>query len=258
MPRRAARAAIHQVQVPRSHLRGVECQMKPRLPVAHFPDHAQAVHRRREQVGVAAQESGVGVGELAGRAAVDLQDAERRPALAANDDDVGHRLDAVLDQERRIREPCLRRDVRGDHRLARFKGVALRVAVRGLERHLAHHAGRPADTRAHPQGGPVRLQLHDLGEIGAQGIADQAAGLGQHPVQTVGPQRKLPEPCQSGLLPQQRRVVAFFRIIQGHAPHRPPGALWLVGSPAEASGRRLDAVGEFIKPAGTLPGTVAA
>ena len=99
--------------------------MKTRLSVADFPDHAQAVHRRREEVGVAAKEIGIGIGEQAGRAAVDLQDAERWPAMATDDDDIGHRLDAVLDQERRIGEPGLRPDIWGDHRLSRSEGMTL-------------------------------------------------------------------------------------------------------------------------------------
>ncbi len=123
------------------------------------------------------------------------------PALAADDDDIGHRLDAVLNQERRILEPGLRLDVRRDHRLSGLERMALRAVAHGREDHLAHHARSPAHARAHRQRSPVLLQVHDLGEIGSRGIPDQAAGLGQDLVQAIGSQRELPELSQDSLLP---------------------------------------------------------
>ena len=206
---------------------------QPRLAVAQVPGRAQAVHRGRDEVGVGAEEGGVAVREPARLAAVDLQEAERRLALRADDDDVGHRLDPVLDQEGRVAEPRLLRDVGGDHRLPRLQGIAFRGVVRSLGARLADHARLPAHARADEQGLAVLLQLHDLGEVGAEGLPNEAAGLGQDPVQVVGGERQFPEPGQNRLLPEQLPVVAF--LFAQAAP--PCGAVRPFGGSARPRGR---------------------
>src|SRR3954471_309484 len=58
---------------------------------------AEAVYRTRQQVGIAPQEKRVALGELARDVAVDLEDAERPPSLATNDQNIGDRSDVVID-----------------------------------------------------------------------------------------------------------------------------------------------------------------
>ena len=60
---------------------------------------AEAVYGSRQQVGIAPQEKRVALGELTRDVAVDLEDAERRPSLASNDQNIGDRPDVVVDQE---------------------------------------------------------------------------------------------------------------------------------------------------------------
>ena len=165
-PGGSRRIAAGQVDIPAAQFARLQREMKMRLPVAHLAQDAQAVDRRRDQVGVAAQEGRVVLGEMAWRAAVDLQNAEHGLTLAADDGNVGDRPDAVSDQERRVFEPGFRCDIRGNHRLAGSDGMTLRTVVRSHKRCLAHDAGLPADACAHHQGLAVLLQFDDLGEIG--------------------------------------------------------------------------------------------
>src|SRR3954464_10635359 len=56
-----------------------------------------AVHGSRQQVRIAPQEERVALGELTRDVAVDLEDAERRPSLATNDQHIGNRPHVVVD-----------------------------------------------------------------------------------------------------------------------------------------------------------------
>ena len=58
---------------------------------------AEAVYGSRQQVGIAPQEKRVALGELTRDVAVDLEDAERPPSLATNDQNIGDRPDVVVD-----------------------------------------------------------------------------------------------------------------------------------------------------------------
>ena len=110
---------------------------------------AEAVYGSRQQVGVAPQEKRIALGELARDVAVDLEDAERRLSLAANDDNIGDRPDIVVDQELRIPEPGFRRDVGGDHRLPCLESMAFRRVGLGRDGRHTDNTGLPANTRAH-------------------------------------------------------------------------------------------------------------
>ena len=190
----AGHDAGRQIELPATKIAGFQGEAKALLLIAHQRENAQAVHRGSDQVGVAAQESYILLVELPRRAAVDLQDPERRPAAAADDGDVGDRADTVLDQERWIGEPRLRRDVGRDHRLAGLEGVALRGVAQGVERDLAHNPGLPAHPRAHAQRHALLSQLHHLGEVGAETLTDETAGFAQDLVQVTRLQCELAEP----------------------------------------------------------------
>ena len=59
----------------------------------------------------------------------------------------------------------------------------------------------------------VLLQLHDLGQLGAERVPYEAAGLGQDLVQVVGFEGEFAEPGECGLLSKQL-VVAFLHFSQ--------------------------------------------
>ena len=84
----------------------------------------------------------------------------------------------------------------------RGRGVLL-----GADRELADHARLPADAGADEQGAAVGLALHDLGEVGAERAADEAAGLVQDRVEVVGAEGELAELREHGLLGQQLLVA---------------------------------------------------
>src|SRR6185312_15017004 len=60
----------------------------------------------------------------------------------------------------------------------------------------------------------VLLQLHDLGEVGAEGFRHEAAGFREDLVQVVGPERELPEPRQNRLLAKQLPIARFCSSVQ--------------------------------------------
>jgi len=91
--------------------------------------------------------------------------------------------------------------------------MAFRGLVRGPGGRLADHARLPTNARADQQGLAVLLQLHDLGEVGAEGFSDEAASFGQDLVQVVGPEGEFSEPGQNGLLAEQLPVVVFFAQV---------------------------------------------
>ena len=99
----------------------------------------------------------------------------------------------------------------------------------------ADHAGLPADAGADEQGPAVGLALHDLGEVGAERPADEAAGLVQDRVEVVGAEGELAELRERGLLGQQL-------LVAGSSPAR---------HDAETRGR----AGEFLARASWLTRT---
>ena len=84
---------------------------------------------------------------------------------------------------------------------------AVEVSSSGADLEPADHARLPADPGADEQGPAVRLALHDLGEVGAERLADEAAGLVQDLVEVVGAEGELAELREHGLLGQQLIVA---------------------------------------------------
>ena len=125
----------------------------------------------------------------------------------APDRDVGQRLDPVLDHEPGDPEALLPRQVGRDDRLAGRERVRRRGVLLGGDLEPADHAGFPTDAGADEQGPAVRLALHDLGEVGVERPADEAAGLVQDLVEVVGAEGELAELREHGLLGQQLLVV---------------------------------------------------
>lgn len=169
----------------------------------------QPVNGGRDKVGIGGQKRGIAVGELPRLTAVDLQKAEGGLVVAADDGDVGHRPDAIIDQERRVAESRLFVDVGRNHRLARFEGMTLRGVFRGHGDRFTDDARLPTHACPHQKCLVVLLQFHDLGQISAESLSDEAAGFGQNCVQIIGPEGEFAELCQSGLLPQQLGSLVF-------------------------------------------------
>ncbi|MFC7474328.1 hypothetical protein ACFQS7_08185 [Dankookia sp. GCM10030260] len=85
----------------------------------------------------------------------------------------------------------------------------------------ADRAGLSADTSPDEDGPAAILQLHDLGQVGAERVAEQATGFGQDLVQVFGFRRELAEWRQRRLLPQQRPAFVLAgagAIIRTIAP----------------------------------------
>jgi hypothetical protein len=102
-------------------------------------------------------------------------------------------------------------DIGGDDGLAGLDGMALGGFVLQRNADLPDDAGLPADAGAHEEGAAVLLDLHDLGHAGAEGLGNEAAGLGEDLVHVLGLKRQLAEPGERGLLPQQGLML--FRLI---------------------------------------------
>ena len=134
-------------------------------------------------------------------------------------------LTPLLDQERRILEPLLRLDVGRDHRLSRLEGVSLRAAVRRLDAHLAHDAGLPAHACAHQQGMPVLLQLHDLGEVGAQPSPTRRQASVKISSRSSDFRASSPNLARTVCCRSNSRLSLFSASLKRHAPHRIQG-LW--------------------------------
>jgi hypothetical protein len=165
--------------------------------------HPQAVHRGGKQIGVAAEEIGIGFGEGAWCGAVDLQEAVGRLAVPAKDNDVDQGADAGRAEEIGVGEALLALDILRDHRLAGFHGIAFGTRFVGSDSHVADNALRPADAGTDQQRYAVGLEFHDLGEAGVAGLADQEAGLMENVVEIVGAEGELAEFRQHRLLPQK-------------------------------------------------------
>ena len=116
-----------------------------------------------------------------------------------------------------VAKALLPADVGRHHRLACPEGIAFRRTP--VRPHLddADHARLPADPRPHPKGDAVLTKFHDLGEIGAERLADQAAGFGQDFVQILGLESEFTEPCQCRLLPKQFLLLCCVPGTQGNA-----------------------------------------
>ena len=85
-----------------------------------------------------------------------------------------------------------------------------------VDRHLDHadDARLPADAGADLQ--PITgLELHDLGEVGSERIADETTGLGQDLVEILAPQRQLTELREHLLLPYEHiaSILAFVAYV---------------------------------------------
>ena len=94
-----------------------------------------------------------------------------------------------------------------DDGLAGRERVRRRGVLLGGDLEPADHAGLPADAGADEQGPAVGLALHDLGEVGAERPADEAAGLVEDRVEVVGAEGELAELRERGLLGQQLLVI---------------------------------------------------
>ena len=99
-------------------------------------------------------------------------------------------------------EALLDGDVGRGHGLAGFEGVCFGRIVGNLDPCGADDAGFPADAGACEQCLAVRLQLHDLGKVGAEGLADQAAGFGEDFIEVVGFEGEFAKPGEGRLLPK--------------------------------------------------------
>jgi hypothetical protein len=81
--------------------------------------------------------------------------------------------------------------------------MPLRGIESGLNRDTTHHAGFPANPRANQQMFPIRLQLHDLRQVGLQGLSDQPTGLLKDFIEVMGFEGKRAKGCEDTLLLQQ-------------------------------------------------------
>ncbi len=88
--------------------------------------------------------------------------------------------------------------------------MGFRRLIRDLNDCLADYARLPANARPDEQGVAVVPQLHDLGEIGAEGLRHEPRGFGQDFIQVLGPEGKLPEAGQNGLLVKKLPLVVVF------------------------------------------------
>src|SRR3954470_16761903 len=92
--------------------------------------------------------------------------------------------------------------------------MAFQGPVRSLAARRADDARLPAHAGAHQEGLAVVLQLHDLGEVGAERLAHKAAGFGQDLVQVIRSEDEFTKPGQGYLLPKQVRSVTLLRRRQ--------------------------------------------
>ena len=172
------------------------------------------VDHRPQDGGVGAQELGVLLGEVARLAAVHLEQAVGLPA-GQEDRHVHQRHGPVLLQEVGELEAVLLGDVPRDDGAAGLDRVGLGRPLAHRQAHLPDDAGPPADPGPHEQAPPVRLDLHDLGKVRPERLADEAAGFGQHLVQVLAAQGEVAE-LGEDLLPQHHLLAI------GHAA--PPGS----------------------------------
>ncbi len=100
--------------------------------------------------------------------------------MRADDRHVRQRLDAIVFEEVGVGETRLLVDVGGRDGLAGSEGIPLRRSPAGFHVRLSDDAGLPADAGLDEQSNTILLQLHDLGEVGAEGLADQDARLVQY------------------------------------------------------------------------------
>lgn len=181
----------------------------------------QAVDDRPEEGRVGAQELAVVVVEGARHGRIDLQQAEGA-APRKEDRDVGDRLDTGVPDERREVEPVLAGDVLGDDRRARRDRVGLGGVLVHRQAHVPDHALVPAHARADEQGAPPGLDLEHLGAAGPESLGDQAAGLGEHRVEVVRPQRELAEVGQDRLSPVDSPGAGHLHLLRvAHPESRP-------------------------------------
>jgi hypothetical protein len=79
---------------------------------------------------------------------------------------------------------------------------------------VTDNTGLPPDTCDNQERMPVRLQSHDLGEIGAEGRSNETAGLGQDLVEVTRPEGEFTEFRQGRLLPKQSIAIIFALVAQ--------------------------------------------
>ena len=84
----------------------------------------------------------------------------------------------------------------------------------------------PSDAGADEQALPVRLALHNLGKVGPERPADQAAGLVQYVVEIIRPEGELAELRKDGLLGQQCVAFAFLWACHGATTKHPTPSSW--------------------------------
>jgi hypothetical protein len=100
-------------------------------------------------------------------------------------------------------EPLLPRQVGRDDGLVGGERLRGRRVLLGVDREPADDAGLPTDPGTDEQGPAVGLAFHDLGEVGAERPADEAAGLVQDRVEVLGAEGELAVLRERGLLGRQ-------------------------------------------------------
>src|SRR6266436_8102092 len=119
--------------------------------------------RHAENIRSPLKECQVALGELALRAAVDLQHAEG--GIVALQDDVDRPMDTVFQQQLRNPETIFAAQMVGNDRLAGTQGKPRRRFGVRADRRLADDAGLPADAGAHQQAVCSRKIFQNLAEF---------------------------------------------------------------------------------------------